>query len=113
MRTLNKPNTISNRSTLNGSLNKPDGFLNMLQLRKPRHASLFLLLMAKESGKTLLLMLSRKEVKECGKKGIENTKRITIRKQKQARNTPENVKYCRQAIKKISEQCTEASKSII
>src|ERR1044072_1744850 len=48
-------------------VNKLEGFLNMLQLRKPHHASLFLLLMAKESCKALLLMISRKAVRECGK----------------------------------------------
>src|ERR1051325_243380 len=56
---------------LNGSLNKPEGFLNMLQLRKPLHASLFLLLMAKESCNALLLMISRKAVRECGKQCSE------------------------------------------
>ena len=39
----------------------------MLQLRKPHHASLFLLLMAKESCKALLFMISRKAVREFGK----------------------------------------------
>src|ERR1044072_7474463 len=48
-------------------VNKLEGFLNMLHLRKPHHASLFLLLMAKESCKALLLMISRKAVRECGK----------------------------------------------
>src|ERR1051325_11582365 len=41
--------------------------MNMLQLRKPHHESLFLLLMAKESCKALLLMISRKDVRECDK----------------------------------------------
>src|ERR1043165_7821870 len=58
---------VANRIALNGSLNKPEGFLNMLQLRKPHNASLFLLLMAKERCKALLLMISRKAVRECGK----------------------------------------------
>src|ERR1044072_8837133 len=61
----NKYAQITGRIALNGSLNKPEGFLNMLQLRKPHHASLFLLLMAKESCKDLLLMISRKAVREC------------------------------------------------
>lgn len=54
--------------SLNRSLNKSEGFLNMLQLRKPRHASLFILIMEKESDNSLVLMIYRKAIKECGKK---------------------------------------------
>ena len=43
---------LANRIALNGSLNKPEGFLNMLQLRKPLHTSLFLLLMARKAIKS-------------------------------------------------------------
>src|ERR1051325_10875864 len=39
----------------------------MLQLQKPHNASLFLLLMTNEIYKSLLLMISRKYVRECDK----------------------------------------------
>src|ERR1051325_8261211 len=74
---------ITSRISLNGSLNKPEGFLNMLQLRKPHHASIFLLLMAKESCKALLLMISRKAVRECNKQCSEY-RTDTIRRATQA-----------------------------
>src|ERR1044072_6750694 len=99
MQETNRQTRFTSRIALNGSLNKPEGFLNMLQLRKPHHASLFLLLMAKENYKALLLMISRKAVRECDKRCRNYRTDIESEEHCELQNTPENFKYCSHGIR--------------